>query len=131
MASNTMHRQSLARRRSNADNRLRGPSETTPPTSLNGLGDLPACSVHDIDASNGTVADPRIEARVTAVLSGVEHIKSRASNVYFSVASGVVTLYGAVHDSDAAREIEQAVRANAGIDAVQNYIFTIGARCGD
>ena len=45
---------------------------------------------------------------------------TRARNVYVSVSDGVVTLYGAVRDSGAVRDIKEAVRTSAGIDAVQN-----------
>ena len=65
------------------------------------------------------------------MLSNVDAIKARARNVYISVSDGVVTLFGAVRDSGAARDIEEAVRTNTGIDAVQNNIHTIGAHVGD
>ncbi len=86
---------------------------------------------HETNASRGAFADQLTEARITAVLSNVDAIKTRAMNVYVSVSDGVVTLFGAVRDSGAARDIEEAVRTNTGIDAVQNKIHTIGAHVGD
>jgi osmotically-inducible protein OsmY len=65
------------------------------------------------------------------VLSNVDAIKNRTRNVYVSISDGVVTLYGAVRDSAAARDIEKAIRTNTGLDAVQNNIHTIGAQAGD
>jgi osmotically-inducible protein OsmY len=56
---------------------------------------------------------------------------TRARNVYVSVSDGVVTLYGAVRDSGAVRDIKEAVRTSTGIDAVQNNIHTICARLSD
>jgi osmotically-inducible protein OsmY len=85
----------------------------------------------DTDASRGAFADQLTEARITEVLSNVDAIRTRARNVYVSVSDGVVTLFGAVRDSGAARDIEQAVRTGARIDAVQNDIHTIGARVSD
>jgi len=98
-------------------------------------GDLPdtvkSATVRKTDASHRALADQRTEARITAVLNDVDAIKNRARNVYVSVSDGVVTLYGAVRDSAAARDIEKAIRTNTGLDAVQNNIHTIGAQAGD
>ncbi|MHA1528797.1 MAG: BON domain-containing protein [Alphaproteobacteria bacterium] len=88
-------------------------------------------AVHEIDASHRALADERTEARITAALRNAGAIKSRAGNIYVSVSDGIVRLYGAVRDSGAAREIEQAVRTGATIDAVQNDIQTIGGRVSD
>ncbi len=88
-------------------------------------------AIHEIDAARRVLADTRVEARITAVLRNVDAIKARAGNVYVSVSDGIVRLYGAVRDSGAARDIEQAVRTGATIYAVQNDIHTIGARVSD
>jgi osmotically-inducible protein OsmY len=88
-------------------------------------------AVRETDASQRALADQRTEARITAVLNGVDAIKTRARDVYVSVSNGVVTLYGAVRDSGASRDIEKAIRTNTGLDAVQNNIHTIGAQAGD
>ena len=88
-------------------------------------------AVRETGASHRALADRRMEARITAVLSNVDAIRTRAKNVYVSVSDGVIRLYGAVRDSDAARDIENAIRTNAGTGTVQNEIHTVGARSGD
>lgn len=85
----------------------------------------------EAEASIGALADRRTEERIAAVLGDDDAIKARAGNVYASVSDGAVTLYGAVRDSGAVRDIMQALRASAGIDDVRNNIHMIGARIGD
>jgi hypothetical protein len=131
MASITIHRQPLARGPGGADNRLSDPIGTNPHPSPKDHADLPIGDVRDIDASNDALARERIEARVTAVLTEVETIRSYTRDVYFSASDGVVILYGAVRDSAAAREIEQSVRGITGVDLVVNKIRTIGPHTGD
>jgi osmotically-inducible protein OsmY len=94
-------------------------------------GAVESPAVREAEASDGALDDRRTEARIAAVLSDVDAIKTRARTVYVSVSDGVVTLYGAVRDSGAVRDIKEAVRTSAGIDAVQNNIHTIGARVSD
>ncbi len=88
-------------------------------------------SDRETDASHRALADRRTEAQITAVLNDVDAIKTRARNVYVSVSTGVVTLFGAVRDSGAAHDIKEAVRTTTGIDEVQNNIHTIGAHVGE
>ncbi len=87
--------------------------------------------VRETDALHRALADQQTEAQITTVLNDADAIKTRTRNVYVSVSDGVVTLFGAARDSGAARDIEEAVRTNTGIDAVQNKIHTIGAHVGD
>jgi hypothetical protein len=88
-------------------------------------------AVHEIDASRRALADERTAARITEILGNVEAIRARAKNVYVSVSDGIVTLFGAVRDSAAVREIENTVRTSTRIDAVQNNILTIGPGVSD
>ena len=53
-------------------------------------------------------------------------IKSRVKNAHVSVSDGVVMLYGATRDCGAAHDIERAIRAHTGSEAIQNNIQTIG-----
>jgi osmotically-inducible protein OsmY len=97
--------------------------------------DIPAAAespaVHEIDGSRRALADERIAARITALLGDADAIRARAKNVYVSVSDGIVTLFGAVRDTAAAREIENTVRTSTRIDGIQNNILTIGPRVGD
>jgi osmotically-inducible protein OsmY len=112
--------------------RVRNTAQFVPEVRAGDLADtVKSATVRETDASQRALADQRTEARITAVLNDVDAIKNRARNVYVSVSDGVVTLYGAVRDSAAARDIEKAIRTNTGLDAVQNNIHTIGAQAGD
>jgi hypothetical protein len=111
---------------------VRNPAQFAPEDRADILVDaVKSPAVRETDASHRALADRRTEARIAAVLSNVDAIKNRTRNVYVSVSDGVVTLYGAVRDSGAARDIEKAIRANTGLNAVQNNIHTIGAQAGD
>jgi len=79
----------------------------------------------ETNISRGAFTDQLTEARITAVLSNVDAIKTRDRRVYDSVSDGVVTLFGAVRDSGAARDIEEAVRTKTATNAVQNNIQTM------
>jgi len=79
------------------------------------------------DASRSALADRLTEARIASLLrNGDAAIKARAKNVYVSVLDAVVMLYGATRESGAARDIERAIRAHTGAEAVQNNIRTTG-----
>ncbi len=94
-----------------------------------GAAESPA--IREIDPAHRARADRRTEARITAVLGNVDAIRTRAKNVYVSVSDGIVTLFGAVRDSGAAREIENTVRTSTRIGGIQNNILMIGPRVSD
>jgi len=79
------------------------------------------------DASRKELADQLTKARITSLFKTVDGMKSRTKNVHVSVADGNVTLYGAVCDCGAARDIENAVQAHIGCNTVRNNIQTIGS----
>jgi len=78
------------------------------------------------DASRKVLADQLTKARIASLFETADGMKSRTRNVHVSVADGNVTLYGAVCDSGAARDIEKAVLAHIGSCAVRNEIQNIG-----
>jgi cytidylate kinase len=81
----------------------------------------------ETDASRSALADRLTEARIASLLrNGDAAIKARTKNVHVSVSDGVVMLYGATRDCGAARDIERAIRAHTGAEAVQNNIQATG-----
>jgi cytidylate kinase len=78
------------------------------------------------DVSRKELADQLTKARITSLFKATEQMNNRTKNVYVSVAEGNVTLYGAVCDVGAAGDIEKAIQAHIGSNAVQNDIQTIG-----
>ncbi len=78
------------------------------------------------EVSRKVLADQLTKARIASLFESADEMKSRTRNVHVSVENGNVTLYGAVCDSIAARDIEKAVQAHVGSCAVRNEIHTIG-----
>ncbi len=78
------------------------------------------------DASRKALADQLTKARITSLFETADGMRSRTRNVHVTVEDGNVTLYGAVCDSGAARDIEKAVQAHIGSCAVRNEILNIG-----
>lgn len=71
-------------------------------------------------------SDQKLAARVASVVkSAAGGRRFGKAHVYASVSDGVVTLFGAAPDRATAREIEVAVREQAGCAAIRNRIRTV------
>jgi len=90
-----------------------------------------APEVHEIDAAHRADADARLEARVAEMIATDAAVKARAGAVHVSVSDGIITLYGAVRDCTAGRDIEAAARQVVRIGMIRNQLHTLGARFGD
>jgi len=78
------------------------------------------------DASRQELDDQLMKARITSLFRTADGMKARTRNVHVAVADGNVTLYGAVRDRGAAKDIENAVQAHIISKSVRNDIHTIG-----
>ena len=81
----------------------------------------------ETDASRKKLHDRLLAARLDELLHSRERMSARARFVHSGVSDGAVTLWGAVNDGGARKELEALVRDLPGVKSVRNEIHPVGS----